>query len=61
MRIRGYFLKPIGVLKQKGLENTAVVEYLPLSLEGLRVKGCDELPLSACAGKHEDAPAFLLA
>jgi hypothetical protein len=36
-------------------------EYLPLSLEGLCVKGCDELPLSACAGKNEDAPAYLAA
>jgi len=43
------------------LGNTAVVEYLPLSLEGLCVKGCDELPLSACAGKHGDAPAYIVA
>jgi len=36
VRIRGYFSKPTGVHKQKSLGNTAVVEYLPLSLEGLR-------------------------
>jgi hypothetical protein len=61
VRIHGYFSKPIGVHKQKSLGNTVVVEYLPLSLEGLCVKVCDELPLSACAGQHEDAPAYLAA
>jgi len=61
MRMFSYFFKPKGVHKQKSLGNTAVVEYLPLSLEGLCVKGCDELPLSACAGQHEDAPAYLAA
>jgi hypothetical protein len=43
------------------LGNTAVVEYLPVSLEGLCVKDCDELPLSAHAGKHVDTPADLAA
>jgi len=61
VRICGYFSKPIGVHKQKSLGNTAVVEYLPLSLEGLCLKGCDELPVSACAGKHGDAPVYLVA
>jgi hypothetical protein len=43
------------------LGNTAVVEYLSVSLEGLNVKGCDELLLSACARKHDDISAYLAA
>jgi hypothetical protein len=35
----------------------SVVGYLLVSSEASCVNSCDELPLSACVGKHEDLPA----